>query len=73
MVKALVLVVSGVVLAGCMPRRVMVMPTPEGQECKRQCMLVEAQCLSGRQNSARECRQRENECLVTCPGADIPR
>jgi hypothetical protein len=66
--RKLLLVVGVVVISsGCMPRRIAVASTPEGNECKRQCMVVSAACREGK----RSCRNRENECLATCPGAVV--
>ena len=45
--------------------------TPEGNECKRQCMVVRASCAGGRGVNERICRERERECLATCPGASF--
>lgn len=69
------LMVVGVVtlgLSGCTPKRISVAATPEGKECQRQCMLVYTSCLGGRGGGKHACRQRENECLTTCPGAVAP-
>lgn len=44
--------------------------TPEGKECRRQCMMVRASCAGGRGDNEDVCKRREVECLLTCPGAD---
>lgn len=48
---------------------VMVPNTPEGSECRRQCMVVYEACVGGRGRNERVCRPREQACLQTCPGA----
>ena len=58
-------------LAGC-ARHVpqwLVPPTEEGNACKRQCIQVRATCGTTRRTKKGECRQQEQECLSTCPGA----
>ena len=68
-VLALVVVTAVAVLSSsCLPRRIGVAATPEGNTCIRECMQVETQCLAGN-GGAYACRQRENECRKTCPGA----
>lgn len=69
MAKVLLVVVTAVaVLSGCLPRRIGVSASPEGNTCIRECMQVETQCLAGN-GGAYACRVRENDCRKTCPGA----
>lgn len=67
-----VLVAVGAVESGCWKRRISVAATPEGNECKRQCMVVFSSCMGGRGGGKHVCRNQENECLATCPGAVLP-
>lgn len=69
--QVLVLVVVSAVAvlsSSCLPRRIGVSASPEGNTCIRECMQVETQCLAGN-GGAYACRVRENECRKTCPGA----
>ncbi len=61
-----VVVVAMVGLTGCR-KRIAVANTPEGKECQRQCMLIFNTCMGGRGGGKHVCRERENECLETCP------
>lgn len=71
-----VLLVGGV--SGCRRRvpnaaQVFVPNTPEAQACRRECMVVRNSCQGGRGVNERVCRQREIDCLWTCPGACDPK
>ena len=67
---ARLVVALAVVLSGCRHYPQWLVPaTVEGQACRRDCMQVRAACDAGRREKRKTCRQREQECLSTCPGA----
>lgn len=67
--RMLLMVVVMSAVSGCIPRRIAVANTPEGNECRRQCMQISTTCLGGRGGGKYVCRKQENECLATCPGS----
>lgn len=68
--------VVGVVMAvvggaGCGHKRVQVANTPEGNACNRECMTMFNACYDGKRKNLKNCQTRENDCLRTCPGAEV--
>lgn len=66
------LMVVGLLVVGCGPKRVVVANTPEGNACRRECMKLFNECQGGQRKNRKVCMERENECLTTCPGAVVP-
>jgi hypothetical protein len=60
--KVLVLVL---VLAGC--ATIHVPNTPEGGQCRRECLAINNQCIAAGGNLG--CIGQHRNCLRTCPGA----
>lgn len=69
MLLMVVVVAAGFSTLGCAKKRVQVANTPEGNSCRRECMQVYQSCMGARGGGKYVCRNQENECLRTCPGA----
>lgn len=67
-----VVVVLAVGAVGCGHKRVRVANTPEGNACNRECMQLFNDCQDGKRRNRKACEARENDCLRTCPGAEMP-
>lgn len=65
--KGLVVVICAIGIVAC--THVYVPATPEGQECVRECMIVQNTCRP-MSNFDMHCAIQQKNCLRSCPGAE---